>query len=164
MTRLNALVNLLDEAERKGLHIDLGKLQVSLGVPVVGASARRGEGLEECMRAVLGLCRAKSSPNPLRVSYGDGLEKALAAVQGRLGPTKLSSRWVALRLLEGDQALLEKLEDFEKSPLRLRLGPALDREKRRLEGLALREHLVERIYATAEGLCAACLRLSLIHI
>ena len=158
MDRVVVLVNLLDEAERKGLHIDLKKLQVSLGVPVVGASARRGEGLEKCMRAVLGLCSAKSSPNPLRVRYGDGLEKALAAVQGRLGPTKLSSRWVALRLLEGDQALLEKLEAFEESPLRLRLGPALDREKRRLEGLALREHLVERIYATAVGLCAACLR------
>ncbi len=40
-------VNLLDEAERKQIHVDLHKLSMLLGVPVVGTNARGGVGLEE---------------------------------------------------------------------------------------------------------------------
>ena len=44
MPRTVVCVNLLDEAERRGIRVDLEALSARLGVPVVGASAGRGEG------------------------------------------------------------------------------------------------------------------------
>lgn len=56
-------VNLLDEAERKGIKVDLDKLSELLGAPVVGASARDGKGLDGLMEQVEELC---SHPRPER--------------------------------------------------------------------------------------------------
>lgn len=56
-------VNLLDEAGRKGVHVDLHKLSELLDVPVVGASARDGKGLGELMERAEELC---SRPRPER--------------------------------------------------------------------------------------------------
>ena len=44
-------VNLMDEAERKGIHVDLEELSRQLGVPAVGTAAGKGEGLEALMEA-----------------------------------------------------------------------------------------------------------------
>ncbi len=43
-------VNLIDEAEKKGIHIDIEVLQKELSVPVVAISARSGKGLDEALR------------------------------------------------------------------------------------------------------------------
>lgn len=45
-------VNLLDEAERKNIHVDIKKLETFLGVPAVGVTAREGKGLDKLMEAV----------------------------------------------------------------------------------------------------------------
>lgn len=58
-------VNLLDEARRKGVRVDLAKLSGLLGVPVVGTSARDGKGLDELMDEVETLCRAPKVPRTL---------------------------------------------------------------------------------------------------
>lgn len=50
--RVVLCVNLMDEARSHGIRVDLQSLSRQLGVPVVGASAGRGEGLEELMDAV----------------------------------------------------------------------------------------------------------------
>lgn len=50
--RVVVCVNLMDEARKKHIEIDFGKLSENLGVPVVGASARSREGLDELMDAV----------------------------------------------------------------------------------------------------------------
>jgi len=50
--RVVVCVNLMDEAEKKHIRIDLKGLQRRLGVPVVGTAARKGEGLEGVYQAV----------------------------------------------------------------------------------------------------------------
>ena len=62
-------VNLLDEAERKGVRVELEALSRRLGVPVVGAAAGRGEGLEALMAAVEGVISAPEPPTPVPVRY-----------------------------------------------------------------------------------------------
>ena len=64
--RVVVCVNLLDEARKKGLHPDLPLLARRLGVPVVGASARQGEGLEALMDAALAVAAQPSAPPPVR--------------------------------------------------------------------------------------------------
>lgn len=52
-------VNLLDEAKRKGIHVDLKRLEQELGIPVIGTTARTGEGLPELKQALLATAQNK---------------------------------------------------------------------------------------------------------
>ena len=78
--RMVLCVNLLDEAKKKGIHVDLKKLSEDLGVPVVGTAARSGKGLDELTKAVC--CMASSPPQKERwqVDYGAELEREITAL------------------------------------------------------------------------------------
>lgn len=64
--RVVVCVNLLDEAERHGVTVDLEGLSRELGVPVVGAAARSGRGVRELIDAVLQMARGEGAPLPAR--------------------------------------------------------------------------------------------------
>ncbi len=49
-------VNLLDEAKRKGIYIDINKLSSILGIPVVGTIARKKKTLNKLMETILSVC------------------------------------------------------------------------------------------------------------
>ncbi|MBR5479013.1 MAG: ferrous iron transporter B [Clostridia bacterium] len=57
-------VNLMDEARKKGIDVNLEKLTELLGVPVIGTEARKGVGLNELKTALLEKAREKSAPIP----------------------------------------------------------------------------------------------------
>ena len=105
-------VNLLDEAARKHITVDLEALSAYLGVPVVGSSAGREEGLEDLMEALDHLLDGKEPPKPRPVCYPPQVEFAAASLKPLLESRlqgKLPVRWVALRLLEGDPTLPSSL-------------------------------------------------------
>lgn len=60
--RVIVCVNLLDEARRRGIRIDLDALEQRLGVPVVGVSAGRREGLDDLCRAMTRLSEMSAEP------------------------------------------------------------------------------------------------------
>jgi ferrous iron transport protein B len=102
-------LNLMDEAKRHGIAVDPAKLQAALGVPVIGATARRGDGIPALMDAVLAIAEGKTVTTPYRLpEYPTEVEAALKevipAVEAAF-PGLPNSRWVALRLLQGDQAI-----------------------------------------------------------
>ena len=106
-------LNMMDEAQRKGMEIDTGKLEALLGVPVRTAVAVVGTGIEEVFRQAI---RVAGGVVPgVEPRYDNEIEQALArliseypkAVRAAL---PLSERFVVLRLLEKD-------EDFEKKVL-----------------------------------------------
>lgn len=108
-------VNLMDEAGKKKIHIDLEKLADILGVPVVGTSARSGRGLDRLMDAVASLKEKKANTAPLHITYDDELERALSMLEPEMEKVlrgRVSSRWAALKALEGDESLLESLEAY----------------------------------------------------
>lgn len=113
--RVILCVNLLDEAKKKQIQIDLKTLSFRLGIPVVGTSARSGEGLDDLMAAVKKLTESERDPIPLRIEYDDEIENAAAliepAVQNALHG-RVNSRWVALKLLDGDAGLLRSLKTY----------------------------------------------------
>jgi ferrous iron transport protein B len=107
-------VNLLDEAKKKKIRVDLKKLAELLGVPVVGTSARSGRGLEALMDSVEQLTAAKSETKPLQVTYDDAVEQAVAILMPAAEDVfsdRISSRWAALKLLEGDACLLNTIRE-----------------------------------------------------
>ena len=65
-------VNLLDEAKKQGIRIDTAALSEALGVPVIGAAARSGEGVQDALRVALGLIDGRSpQPAPLAIQPGE---------------------------------------------------------------------------------------------
>ena len=98
-------VNLMDEAKKKHIRIDLKKLEENLGVPVVGASARSGKGLHALMEQVCALTHGTKKTKPRRIRYLAAVEEVLTQLEPlvQVKLTKpLSARWAALRLLDGD--------------------------------------------------------------
>lgn len=108
-------VNLLDEAAKKQIRIDLDELSCQLGIPVVGASARAGKGLEELMETVAAVTSGKKTTSPISVDYGAAAEQALAVVESAVAPLvhgRLNPRWVGLKLLDADHSLQTGMTNF----------------------------------------------------
>ncbi len=106
-------VNLIDEAKKKNIQIDLQKLSQTLGIPVVGTSARSGKGLKQLCEAIQDTC--KENRPCRRIDYGDVIESAAAQLSkglGRLPHGGLSARWLSLRLFEEDTAFLHSLSEY----------------------------------------------------
>ena len=95
------VLNLMDEAEKQGIALDSEALSGILGVPVVRASAAKGEGISEILPALEGSFEEKR----YIVDYGETVETALDAVLPSLAdlPCGEQKRFFALRLLEGDE-------------------------------------------------------------
>ena len=100
-------VNLVDEARRRGLELDLRVLAEGLGIPVVATVARKGRGLLELMDAVAGICDGIIVTAPKRVAYEPDIEEALARLERQFErglPPGAAARWHAIRALCGDPA------------------------------------------------------------
>jgi ferrous iron transport protein B len=110
--RVVICVNLMDEARRKGLQIDLRALSRDLGVPVVGTSARTGEGMGSLLDEVEQVVTSRASTSPHRVMRDGAFQQAvaeLAPMIEQLAPGLPNARWVAMRLLDGDHRVQEAL-------------------------------------------------------
>ncbi|MDY0258164.1 MAG: ferrous iron transport protein B [Desulfovibrio sp.] len=105
--------NMMDEARNSGVHIAMDRLSALLGIPVLPMVARTGEGLKEAMEAAVELS-GKGKREPMRISYGAELDEALLEIEKRIVATKLLTErylpsWVALKLLEGDDVILNEV-------------------------------------------------------
>ena len=104
------LVNILDEAERSGMTIDIPLLQEKLGIPVVGGAIRNKRGLKE-VRQAIAECTGDELPS---FGYSSDLEKDIAKVANTLtGDYRLDLRALALLLLQKDDEILALVRDRE---------------------------------------------------
>ena len=115
--RVVVCLNLVDEAKRHGLTVDERQLARDLGVPVVAASARYGQGLPELLRAISEVASGRIVCRPHRLETEPGaLKPALAELVAQLQaayPALPNPRWVALRLLGGDDTIVAALRNGE---------------------------------------------------
>ena len=115
--RVVVCLNLIDEARRHGLVIDERCLARDLGVPVVPTAARHGEGTSDLVRAISDVATGQTRPRPRRLeSESPAVKKAVGALEERILqalPDLPNARWVALRLLDGDQRIAEALRTGE---------------------------------------------------
>ncbi|MDD6855417.1 MAG: ferrous iron transport protein B [Oscillospiraceae bacterium] len=105
--RVLVCVNLMDEARRKGIRVDLPGLSERLGVPVVGAVARKKQSARLVLRELDRLLRGSPPPHPAVIPYPAAIEEALSAIDPIDSP--LEPRFVKLKRLEGDPEMLEEL-------------------------------------------------------
>ena len=104
--RVVVCLTLMDEAEKKGIQVDLEELSLQLGVPVVATSARSGKGLEELMDQVEAIAFREKKTYRVKVDYGPQLEEAISLLEPAVAKVQdaIDSRWLALRLPDGEVA------------------------------------------------------------
>ncbi|MDA0329671.1 MAG: ferrous iron transport protein B [Gemmatimonadetes bacterium] len=115
--RVVVYLNLMDEARRHGIAVDPGKLEKELGVPVVPGTAREGIGIPELLAAAHDVALGKRDTKPFRLAqHAPDVEHAierLVPVVEEVFPEVPNSRWVALRLLNADEAVQEAVTSGE---------------------------------------------------
>ncbi len=116
-------LNLMDEARRHNLEVDHRRLSRDLGVPVIPCSARTGEGLDELLEAVHDVATGKTVCRPYRLkNESPAIRQALNELVPKIEaafPDLPNARWVALRLLDGDQRIMEAINSGELGELNL---------------------------------------------
>jgi ferrous iron transport protein B len=106
-SRVVVCLNLMDEARRGGIAVDAAALSRELGVPVVAASARQGEGVDALRTAIQEVATGRIRPVPYRVArFAPDIEALIDEVRTAIletYPSLPNARWVALRLLNADE-------------------------------------------------------------
>jgi len=153
-------VNLLDEAKRKKITVNLKELSKQLGVPVIGTSARNGIGLDALMDAVYDITNQTIDTSLLSIRYDTTIEAAIALLEPALKDHlagKLNSRWVAIKLLDCDETLLNALQQYVGFDVMSDQTVAHQLEEARkildeagIDHDLLRDKIVSRIVSTAE--------------
>ncbi len=108
-------LNLMDEVNRNRMVVDERQLARELGIPIVPTAARSRTGLDDLLKAISEVASGRFVCQPRRIKSGsrrlqqaiDGLAKK---IQQRY-PGISNSRWIALRLLEGDTQITEALKN-----------------------------------------------------
>ena len=115
--RVVICLNLMDEAERHGLDVDERRLARDLGVPVVPTSARYRQGIDTLLTTIHDVATQKTKAKPYRIkSNSDAVQAAIEELSALLTthlPQLPNARWVAMRLLDGDERLEEALRAGE---------------------------------------------------
>ena len=113
-------VNLMDEAQRKGIEVDVRSLARDLGVPAVPTVARSKQGMAELVAAVGQVIDGSVKTAPLRVETTGAIRDAIGGLVPLIeefAPGLPNARWIALRLLDGDHKVREALVSGELAAL-----------------------------------------------
>lgn len=113
-------VNLMDEAKKKKIHINLDLLKQRLGVPIAGTAARSKKGLDQIyssLRLCLDEGESEEVPNTPLIRYPDYVEEAIARLSPLVeeaGGGKVNTRWLCARLLDANENLMEAVKKYLK--------------------------------------------------
>ncbi len=154
-------VNLIDEADKKQIKIDFDKVSQRLGVPVVATSASRKKGLGELVK-VMDKVSQEGTQSAYHARYTPTIEQAIeiieSAIKDKTSP--ISARWTALRLLEGDSSLIQKISEHTNcdiqndSEIMLAVSQARQiTEKAGLTQEKLKDAIVSCLVLNAEEIC-----------
>ncbi len=114
-------VNLMDEARRNGIAVDVSQLEKDLGIPVVAAAARRKEGLDFLQQRIAEVASGQRHCTPYRIqNESPALKQALNTLVENLQvahPGLPNAKWVALRLLEHDERMINAVRTGELAQL-----------------------------------------------
>jgi ferrous iron transport protein B len=163
--RVVVCLNLIDEAKRHGLEVEDRRLARDLGVPIAPTAARSDVGLEGLLKTISDVATGRTVCRPRRVSYDSNeLGAAISQLTNRLSavlPGSRNVRWIALRLLDGDEGVENALRTGEIDPSLIAAHEGEDARRVEVESIILdakrlryeigniHQHLMESLYAEA---------------
>ena len=115
--RMVCALNMFDETEQRGDHIDHQKLSELFGVPMVPTVFTTGRGVDQLFREIIATYEGQEDSQPnfrhVHINHGHELEHGIDEIQEHLKQEadlrqKYSTRYLAIKLLEND-AEVEKI-------------------------------------------------------
>ena len=133
-------VNLLDEAKKKKIKIDLEALSSILKVPVVGVSARKKKTLNNLLKVMKTVCEGKEKIDQIyQIQYQENIERAIKQVkESIMEQYKIEeklARWISIKVLDGEERILREIE----KQLHIKLINHIEIEKVKQEALEVLE-------------------------
>jgi ferrous iron transport protein B len=113
-TPMIVALNQIDMAKKKGIKIDEKKLEEKLGVPVIPTVAPSHKGIYELLKSSVEMVEKRPSSN-LNIQYGEEIENRIRKLDEQIRSVELKypSRWVAIKLLEGDSQIEELVQRLD---------------------------------------------------
>lgn len=157
-------LNLMDEAKRKNIKVDLKQLEMKLGVPVIPTNARNKDGLDKLIEAISNIDKYSKTHSPIKLKYTDDIENAIKILEPSVKLNNaLNSRWVCLRLLENDAGIIEAINKYlgynikEDSTISTKLEEAKNfLNSKSIKASNLQDIIVSKIISLAENICKDC--------
>lgn len=143
-------LNMMDEAARKGITIDLAALERRMGIPVVGISARRKHGLEQLKQRIFDASNTNCFPSAIQPFYPSEIQEVIRSVAERLD----GNHFLAIRALLGNKELHQRLgvdAEMVENAWSILRKHEYTREK-------LLDELIAASYQQARELCVSCVQ------
>ena len=108
-------VNLLDEAKKKKIVVDLDRLSKILRVPVVGVTARKKNTLNNLLKVIRNVCDGKGKIHQIyQVQYNEKIEKVIHKIEKiiveKYNIKEKLARWISIKILDGEACILKEIE------------------------------------------------------
>jgi len=102
-------LNFVEDSKKRGIEIDYEKLEKILRVPVISINPLTKKGIDKLVDAVLKI--KKIPKRTFIIGYDDDIEKAINKISSQIKETSIPKRFIALRVLEGDEDFHKYLKD-----------------------------------------------------
>ena len=109
-------VNLLDEAKKKNIDINLDALEKHLGVPVVGTTARDKKTIKKLIDCIYKVCIGKKYCTPQIIKYELNIETCISSINSEIEKVNnyqfnYINRWISLKLIDGNSSIINSIEN-----------------------------------------------------
>jgi len=154
-------LNMMDEVRANGGTIDIKKLSAALGVPVIPISAAKNEGIKDVVDSIVEVAKKRILPKVLDFCPDGPVHRCIHAVslliEDHAKKIGASARFCAVKLIEGDESVLQKLslsqneiETLEHSVIEMENETGLDRNAALAE---MRYNFIEKVCAESVKRC-----------
>jgi len=156
-TNLVLALNMSDLAEKRGDKIDIPMFEKFLGIPVVRTTAKEGKGIDSLLGTIIENA-SSTVPLPHEIGYGKEIENRIRGLEGILAKDrdlmeKYPSRWLSVKLLEGDENAHSKLSSSNIQPEVEQFLSGLDLEEYEAE---MADKRYEFISTLLPRICTTC--------
>ncbi len=111
-------LNMFDEMQKNKLELDQQELAKLIGIPIVPTVSSKGIGIDVLIDKAIEVFEGKDKfSRHVHISYGKELEKSIQRIRQKVKEfkpitDKISSRFIAIKLLERDKQILELLSNY----------------------------------------------------
>jgi len=108
---------MMDEAESRRYKIDIEAISKEMGVSVIPMVANRNKGTDELMEEIVRVADKETEASGVKIEYGREVENEISRLEEAISESPLASRyppkWLAVKLLEGDEEVIKKFEEVK---------------------------------------------------
>ena len=108
-------LNMMDAAESRRYKIDIEAISKEMGVSVIPMIANRNKGTDELLEEIVRVVDKETEASGVRIEYGREVENEISRLEEAILQSPLASRyspkWLAVKLLEGDEEVIKKFEE-----------------------------------------------------